>query len=75
MRVCVVYVAKEVASFQGARSINGFGSMLELQISRRLQRIPITIVYSRETVINMMQESLTSKYNKLLNFRHEEVII
>ena len=26
MRVCVVYVVKEVASFQGARSINGCGA-------------------------------------------------
>ena len=25
-RVCVVYVVKEVASFRGAQSINGFGA-------------------------------------------------
>ena len=32
-RVCVVYVVKEVASFWGARSING--RALELQTSRK----------------------------------------
>ena len=29
----------------------------------------------QRNIIKMMQASLTSKYSKLLNFRHEEVII
>ena len=41
-RLCVVYVVKEVASFPGARSINGRGTLkkraFELQTSRMTQK-------------------------------------
>ena len=43
----------------------------ELQTNRMIQEECKTTT----NTIKMMQESLTSKYNKLLSFRHKEVII
>ena len=59
-RLCVVYVVKEVASFPGARSINGRGAQKNARSSlrgsssyrqaRKIQKLLITVAYSRETV-------------------------
>ena len=44
---------------------------LELQTSRK----NVNCCIQQRNSIKMMQKSLKSKYNKLLSFRHEEVII
>ena len=53
----------------------------ELQTSRKIQEECKTATNTSNCCIQqrnslkMMQESITTKYNKLLSFRHEEVII
>ena len=64
MQVCIVYIVKEVALFQG-----GLSQLMGVARKRMLH------TSMKRYSINMMQESLTSKYNKLLSFRCEEVII
>ena len=76
-RECIAYVVMEVATFLGDRSIMGVVCKRThacQQEECNLQLISLTVVYSRETRI-LTQESLTSKYNKLLSFRHEEFVI
>ena len=46
-RLCVVYVVKEIASFPGARSINGYRPAGRF---RKDVKLLINVVYSRETV-------------------------
>ena len=45
MRVCVVYVVKEVTSFQGARSINGHGAKKNARSSSTDQQNESCVAY------------------------------
>ena len=75
-RVCVVYVVKEVTSFRDARSINWAWHVKERALEKRSSRKNVNCcIPQHRNSIKMMQESLKSKYNKLLSFIHEEVII
>ena len=73
--LCVVYVVKEVGQIIGvARKRTRVRGSSSYRQARKIQKLLITVPYSRETV-GIMQGSLTSKYNKLLSFRYEEIII
>ena len=55
VRVCVVYVVKEVVSFRGARSINGCGKYKNTRSSCRQagrlgKNVKLHVVYSSEYV-------------------------
>ena len=74
-QVCVVYVVKEL------RHSGGLGQLMEVARKRerafelQTSRKNVNYCIQHRNSIKMMQESLKSKYNKLLSFRHEEVII
>ena len=80
-RVCIVYVVKEVVSFQEAQALGQLMGMahkrMRAQATDQQEECKLQLIrcIQQRNSIKMMQESLTStcKYNKLLSFRLKEV--
>ena len=71
VRVGIVYIVKEVTSFWGLGQLMGVAHKRTRTRETDQQENANCCIQHRNS-IKMMQESLKSKHNKLLCFRHEE---